>query len=170
MPRYLKTSSLELPIIFFQPLPDELDYWRTSRIATAVSAPWQSLTAADVMIHNKASASWSSTTGKNVTIGIIDTGIESSMPEFHATKQSPFSQSYVYSSPWNDTQGHGSMCACAAGASSKLGGKYDGVASDSKLMSLRPNLTGSNIYILYDWVIQNKREGNFPGPVVLSNS
>lgn len=135
-----------------------------------VSAPWQTKSVVDVMDHIDAPKAWKKARGKNVTIGIVDSGISSVMPEFPASKLSQHSKSYVYSSPWNDSIGHGSMCACAAGATSSSGGKFDGVAPDSMLMSLRTSLYATDIYKLYEWVIMTKKADKFPGPVVLSNS
>ena len=151
-------------------VPEKLRYWERGALAPALVPPWMTKTVSDVMDHNRASAAWTYATGVNVTIGIVDTGIAGRMPEFPAARQSPHSKSFAFASEWSDPKGHGSMCACAAGASASSGGRYDGVAPGSQLMSLRTSLAATDIYLLYDWVIQKKRRGEFPGPVVLSNS
>ncbi len=133
-------------------------------------APWLTKTVNDVMEHIHAPNAWLKSRGADVTIGIVDTGISSAMPEFPTSKRSPFSKSYAYATPWNDPKGHGSMCACAAAATDADGGKFNGVAPDALLMSLRTTLASTDIYKLYEWVIVNKKAGNFPGPVVMSNS
>ena len=152
-------------------VPKELRYWtQPAGQRQPMAATWMTKSMVDVMNHNRASAAWPHATGQGVTIGIVDTGISGRMPEFPAGRQSNLSKSFTFASPWQDPKGHGSMCACAAGASAGNGGRYNGVAPESQLMSLRTSLAATDIYLLYDWVIQNKRNGKFPGPVVLSNS
>ncbi|MDY3563515.1 S8 family serine peptidase [Gemmata sp. JC673] len=141
-------------------------------MAPAAAAPWQTRTLTDVLKHTGVPAAWAKKArGQGVTIGIVDTGVSSAMPEFPGAKRSPFSRSFAYSAgPWADTVGHGSMCACAAAATSAAGGRYDGVAPDATLLSARTNLLATDIYKLYDWVLTKKRSGELPGPVVMSNS
>jgi subtilisin family serine protease len=101
----------------------------------------------------------------------VDTGVSSAMLEFPQWKRSPYSKSFAYAAgPWADLVGHGSMCACIATATTKGGGKYDGVAPEALLLSARSNLLATDIYKLYDWVLSKKRSGEIAGPVVMSNS
>lgn len=144
-------------------------YWRDLQAAPA-DAVWLTKTMDDVLTHINVSSAWEKTMGAGATVGVIDTGVVGSMPEFPATKQSLLSKSYAYSSPWLDSRGHGTMCAAASVGSKSGGGRYNGVAPEASLMSLRTSFLSTDIYQLYEWVIQQKVAGLFPGPVVLSNS
>src|SRR5262249_4132751 len=92
-------------------------YWETARsspsalamLAPAAAAPWQTKTLTDVLGHINAPKAWKRARGKGVTVGIVDTGVSSTMTEFPPTKRSPHSKSFAYSAgPWVDAQGHGS--------------------------------------------------------------
>jgi subtilisin family serine protease len=132
---------------------------------------WQTKTLHDVLDHIKAPVAWAKTRGAGVTLGIVDTGISSVMAEFPASNRSPFSKSFAYTTgPWQDYDGHGSMCACIAAATRSAGGRYDGVAPEATLLSARSNLRATDIYKLYDWVLSNKKSGAIAGPIVMSNS
>jgi serine protease AprX len=140
-------------------------------LSPASAAPWQTKTLTDVLDHIKAPAAWKKSRGKGVTIGIVDTGVSSSMSEFPPEKRSPHSKSFAYAAgPWADLVGHGSMCACIATGTTTAGGKYNGVAPDATLLSARSNLLATDIYKLYDWVLSKKASGEIAGPVVMSNS
>src|SRR5262249_5331281 len=141
-------------------------------MAPAAAAPWQTKTLTDVLAHINAPKAWAKgARGKGGTIGIVDTGVSSVMPEFPQAKRSDYSTSFAYSAgPWADTVGHGSMCACIATATASAGGRYNGVAPEATLLSARSNLLATDIYKLYDWVLARKRSGEIAGPVVMSNS
>jgi subtilisin family serine protease len=154
-------------------------YWRRAMArpaALAQMAPalsvWQTKTMADVMAHINAPKAWAKKArGRGVTIGIVDTGIDSSLKEFAAVRRSALSQSFAYSSgAWADTVGHGSMCAAIAASSLADGGRYEGVAPEAHVLSARTNFLATDIFKLYDWVLAKKRSGALPGPVVMSNS
>jgi subtilisin family serine protease len=154
-------------------------YWETAAAQPSVlaalapgdAAPWQTKTLTDVLEHIKAPTAWKKARGKGVTIGIVDTGVSSSMLEFPQEKRSPYSKSFAYAAgPWADLVGHGSMCACIASATTKAGGKYNGVAPEAFLLSARSNLLATDIYKLYDWVLSKKAAGEIAGPLVMSNS
>ena len=136
------------------------------------AATWQTKTMADVMKHINAPKAWAKKArGQGVTVGVVDTGVSSVMKEFPPARRSPHSKSFAYTAgPWADPQGHGSMCAAAAAAGTANGGRYDGVAPDATIMSLRTNFLATDIYKLYDWVLAKKLSGELPGPVVMSNS
>jgi serine protease AprX len=155
--------------------PASARYWEKNAAGAAAPMlappPWMTKTQNDVMSQIRAPQAWTRTKGSGVTIGIVDTGIAGTMSEFPFARRSP--QSYTFSfpdGPWNDAGGHGSMCASAAAASMDAGGRYNGVAPESLIMSLRTTLQSTDIYKLYEHVIISKRAGHFPGPVVLSNS
>lgn len=140
-------------------------------LAPAEAAPWQTKTLTDVLDHIAAPKAWKKARGRGVTIGIVDTGVCSTMNEFPGWKRSPFSKSFAYSAgPWADLVGHGSMCACIAAATDSSGGRYNGVAPDATLLAARSNLLATDIFKLYDWVLARKKSGDIPGPVVMSNS
>ena len=146
-------------------------YWEVNATASmGVAAPWQSKSLTDVLDHIKAPQAWATSRGSEVTIGIVDTGVCGVMREFPAEKRSPYSKSFKYSDAWVDNEGHGSMCASIAAGTTSSGGRYNGVAPDAKIMSLRSDLKATDLYRLYDWVLTLKRANTFSGPVVLSNS
>lgn len=120
--------------------------------AGRVAPAWQSKTLRDVLDHIRAPTAWrSNLKGKGVTVGIVDTGISSSMPEFSPERRSSYSRSFAYANgPWVDHVGHGSMCASIAAGSKREGGRYDGVAPEAELLSARSNLRATDIYKLYD--------------------
>jgi len=154
-------------------------YWERAVINPSIlaglspaAASWRTKTLADVMEHINAPKAWArKARGKGVTIGIVDTGISSAMKEFPSSRRSPFSKSFAYAAgPWTDSVGHGSMCAAAAAASTVDGGKHNGVAPEATILSARSNLLSTDIYKLYDWVLDRKHSGELTGPVVMSNS
>lgn len=174
--QFYPAVALENP---FMPPGRDWAYWERATAGPAdlaamapVTATWQTKTMADVMAHINAPKAWAkSARGAGVTIGIVDSGVSSSMKEFPAARRSPYSKSFAYAAgPWNDIVGHGSMCAAAAAASTAAGGKYDGVAPDATILSARSNLLATDIYKLYDWVLSKKRSGEIAGPAVMSNS
>lgn len=146
-------------------------YWESAAqpalLGPAPVPPIYSL--ADVLNQINAPGAWSVSRGAGVTVAIVDTGIAGSMPEFPADKRSPQSRSFSYSDPWDDAKGHGSMCACAAAGTRSAGGRYDGVAPDAQLLSARTTLFSTDIYRLYDQLIDDRRSGKV-GPLVISNS
>lgn len=151
-------------------VPPPVRYWDPSSQPAIAAAPWASKSLRDVVEHIRAPAAWARSRGDGVTIGIVDTGVAGHMPEFPAAKRSPLSKGFRLADPWTDAVGHGSMCAAAAAGTTSSGGRYDGVAPDAQIMSLRTTLEATDLYLLYEWVINERRAGHFPGPVVLSNS
>ena len=163
----------------FQLPGQSYEYWKRAVVCPSdlalmapTTATWQTKTMKDVMEHVNAPKAWGKNArGKGVTVGIVDTGVSSAMKEFPATRRSAYSKSFGYADgPWVDPQGHGSMCAAAAAASTADGGKYDGVAPDATILSARTNLLATDIYKLYDWVLSKKKSGEIAGPIVMSNS
>jgi serine protease AprX len=141
-------------------------------LAPSAAAQWHTKTLTDVLNHINAPKAWQKKArGQGVTIGIVDTGVCSTMLEFPQRKRSEHSKSFAYAAgPWADNVGHGSMCASIATGTTAAGGKYNGVAPDATLLSARSNFLATDIYKLYDWVLDKKRTGLIAGPVVMSNS
>ena len=125
----------------------------------------------DVLNQIRAPEAWRTSRGAGVTIAIVDTGVCSTLKEFPADKRLPLDLPSAYSgSHWEDTVGHGSMCATIAAATKSAGGRFDGVAPDARVISARSTLKAADIYIIYDQLISAKKQGKIRGPLVISNS
>jgi serine protease AprX len=155
------------PAILPQPT---IDWWarQLGQPPPPPSTPWFNLSQADVMRHIRADAAWNIGRGAGVTIAVVDTGIDGAMPEFQ--QRSPQSYAPSFSTPWNDTIGHGSMCAAIACGSNQNGGRYNGVAPDATLLSARTDLHASDLYLIYQHLLREKRQGSFNKGLVVSNS
>ena len=125
----------------------------------------------DVITEIGARAAWRTTRGGGVTIAIIDTGISGAMREVPAGRRSSHDLPTAYHGRhWDDLVGHGSMCAAIAAGSTAAGGRYDGVAPDATVLSIRTDLTSSDITIAYDELLRLHLTGALSGPLVVSNS
>jgi serine protease AprX len=127
----------------------------------------------------KADQVWTSygQTGGNVTVAVIDTGIDATHPDLllgvkviQNVKVLPF-ETYVEDMPNTDTSsGHGTHVAgTVAGNGLASDGYYRGVAPDAKLVGLG---AGEALSVLtavqsYDWVLQNHEQYNIR---VINNS
>lgn len=146
------------------------EYWNPPAAMFASAAgPLLAQTQADVMAQINAPAAWATTRGLGVTIAVVDTGIAGNHPEFQAARRSPRSVSFAFADPWVDPKGHGSMCASAAAGSAANGGRYDGVAPEAQLLAARSTFFSTDIYKLYDRLIDDRQAGLI-GPLVISNS
>lgn len=152
------------------PDPDIGDWWarRGGQAQTTISAPWSSLSQSDVMDHIRVPSAWSVSRGNNVTIAVVDTGTDGSVPEFQ--RRSPYSYAPSYSNPWEDLIGHGTMCAAIACGSDVSGGRYNGVAPDATLLTARSTLYATDLYLIYEHLLRHKRAGSFDKGLVVSNS
>jgi len=124
----------------------------------------------DVLHHVRADEAWAQTTGAGVHVAIIDTGLCGTMPEFPAIKRSP--HSWVapgLGSAWTDMQGHGSMTGCVATGTLAAGGRYNGVAPDSTVISCKTTFDDTELYQIYDHLLQLVRNGII-GRLVVNNS
>ena len=125
----------------------------------------------DVVDQVRAPEVWQRTRGDGVTIAVVDSGICSTLNEIPASKQSTIDLASTFAgSHWSDPTGHGSMCAAIAGGTMSAGGRFNGVAPDSRLLAARSDLTATDIYAIYDELITLKRAGVIPGPLIVSNS
>jgi len=111
---------------------------------------------------------WSRATGSDTYIAIVDSGINGLNLEFPAWKKAG-GWSYDNSFPWNDSTGHGTMCAViAAGCPRNPLAKLCGVAPDALLYSCKTDYQSSTIIDAYDWIQdQHDQHGR---PIIVSNS
>jgi serine protease AprX len=112
----------------------------------------------DVIRMNKADQAWGTARGENVTIAVVDTGIHGGHKEFAPAKRNG-GWSVPGDDPWTDWQGHGTMCACIAAATSAHGGKYDGVAPDAKIMSCKTRFFDSELAAISDTLTDRVKKG-----------
>ncbi|MFN2492353.1 MAG: S8 family serine peptidase [Pyrinomonadaceae bacterium] len=124
----------------------------------------------DVLRHNKADQAWAQSRGAGVHIAIVDTGICGSMAEFPAAKRSPHSWAASgLGSAWTDMRGHGSMTGGVAAATTASHGRYNGVAPDASLISCKTSFDDTELYQIYDHLIQLVTSGKI-GRLVVNNS
>lgn len=124
-----------------------------------------------VMQAINAPEAWKVTKGKDVTIAIVDTGIVGSLKEVEAARRSSLDLKGAYQgNHWGDDIGHGSMCATISAASKNQGGRYDGVAPEVTVLAARSDLTATDIFFIYEGLIDAKKNKVIPGPLVISNS
>jgi serine protease AprX len=117
----------------------------------------------DVLRRIRAREAWTSTRGQGVAIAIVDTGIESSRPEFAADRRVGAWQAQGEDA-WTDSNGHGTMCASIALASSA---EFTGVAPDAGIISCKVNFKDSQLTLAYDYLTDLARSGV---RIVASNS
>ena len=80
-------------------------------------------------------------TGAGITVGIIDTGIDTASPEFSG-RISPWSAAYGGNSSYQDEDGHGTAVAGIL-AAARNNSEIMGVAFDSTVMALRADQAGT---------------------------
>jgi serine protease AprX len=137
-------------------------------VQRALASHPKSLT--DVLSHIKADRAWAISRGAGVHVAIVDTGVCGTMPEFNGAKQSPFRWPTPPNNPWTDTHGHGSMTACISAASAAgPGARYNGVAPDSPIIACKTNFDDTELYQIYEYLIQLVDTGKV-GRVVVNNS
>ena len=145
------------------------EFWRMPADRTALMTPTKSLD--DVLVHIKAPDAWAYARGGGTTIAVVDTGICGSLLEFPQNKRSPIDLPTAFAGKhWTDVKGHGSMCATIAAGSKLGGGRFDGVAPDATVLAARTTLTATDVYAIYDELIDAKRKGEIDGPLIISNS
>ena len=135
------------------------------------TAAKQAIGLKEVLAQIRAPEAWRTSRGAKVTVVIIDTGICGQLQEFPVAKRSSIDLPTSYAGQhWNDTQGHGSMCATIAAGTASAGGRFNGVAPDAFVLSARTTLMSSDIFRIYDELAARKLSGELAGPVVISNS
>jgi serine protease AprX len=117
------------------------------------------------MIH--APEAWHESRGRGVTIAIVDTGINGARPEFPPARRSAIGWAPAGQSAWEDSNGHGTMCATIAAASRDGGGQFEGVAPEATIMSCRSSLHANELTEIYDLLRDRARAGEI---IVASNS
>jgi serine protease AprX len=105
----------------------------------------------DVLPLISAEEAWKESTGKGITIAVVDTGVSGKRPEFPAAKRVGQWQP-IGDDAWTDTHGHGTMCACIALATKSDGGVYNGVAPDASLISCKTNFFDTELTAIYDYL------------------
>jgi len=106
----------------------------------------------DVLTLIEAQNAWQKSTGENVTIAVIDTGIDGTRPEFPASKRVGQWQP-LNDTPWTDPHGHGTMCAAIAAGTRSEGGAFDGVAPGATLIACKTGFFDSELAAIYDYLI-----------------
>jgi subtilisin family serine protease len=153
----------------FSPFPGGDDWWdRQPAPAPASPPPWARKSMRDVMRHNRAEQAWSTSTGKGVTIAVVDTGTD--LTTGHFPHRSTFDKHPAFPDALRDDVGHGSMCAAIACGTDEGGGKYRGVAPNATLLTARSTLDSADLYVIYQGLLREKRSGAFPKGLVVSNS
>jgi serine protease AprX len=153
----------------FEPFPGSSarEFWNSAPDPTAPAA---TLSLDDVLRHIRAPDAWSRSRGAGVTVAIVDTGICGQLLEFPAAKRSSIDLPTAFAGQhWEDTDGHGSMCATIAAATKADNGRFDGVAPDATVLSARTTLMATDIYDIYDELITLKLNGTI-GSLVISDS
>jgi serine protease AprX len=121
----------------------------------------------DVLDLINARGAWGTTRGADVTIAVVDTGVNGSRAEFPLEKRggewAPRGED-----AWIDYRGHGTMCACIATATRGAGGEFDGVAPDAALISCRTRFLDTELGAIYDYLGDLARDHGVP--IVATNS
>lgn len=126
---------------------------------------------ASVTSQINAPAAWAITKGAGATIAIVDTGIAGTLREFAQPRRSNLDFASLYKGRhWQDEQGHGSMCASIAAGSKTDGGRYDGVAPEATVLAVRTDFSSTDLFLIYEDLIQAKTNQTINGPLVVSNS
>jgi len=147
--------------------PGQDSWWeRQEGVVPFGSNAWSSKTQADVLARIRAPEAWAISRGQGVTIAIVDTGVAGDS----GFLPSPLSVSPTFATAWADKMGHGTMCASIAAASTARGARYEGVAPDATLLSARTTMMATDVYNIYTYLLTKKRDGAFPGGLVISNS
>lgn len=125
----------------------------------------------EVLSEIRAPDAWTSTRGAGVTVAIVDTGVSGALRELPAARRSSHDLRTAFRGRhWEDPVGHGSMCAAIAAASTSAGGRYDGVAPDAEVLSVRSDLTSTDLTLAFDELLRLRATGTLAGPMVISNS
>jgi Subtilisin-like serine proteases len=124
----------------------------------------------DVLDRINAPKAWERSTGKGVTIVILDSGIDGTRPEFDGRHSDVDIASNYHGQHWHDDSGHGTMCAAIACAKKNSLAKHNGVAPDANLISARTTFDTDDIFLIFEELITCKASGKVTGPLVVNNS
>lgn len=114
--------------------------------------PW--FTLEDVLGKIKTGVQHDNHRDDNVIIAIIDTGIDGSRLEFASPLKRIAGWAPPDYEPWQDDDGHGTMCAIIAAANNASGGRFRGIAPHAGLVSCRtPTFADGQIVLAYEKII-----------------
>ncbi len=128
--------------------------------------------ATDYPVVVGATSLWDGTTrltGSGVTVAVVDSGINGSLPDFSAANGSRVVASVKYSSTSSsntDTYGHGTHVAgIIAGNGRGSGGKYIGIAPDANLVNIKVSDAKGMAYLSdvidgLQWILLNREACN----------
>lgn len=147
------------------------EYWQPPEVAAAEAALATPKGLNDVLERINAPTAWEQARGAGVTIAVVDTGVDPGLQEIPSAKRAHYDVPSAFAgNHWQDDRGHGSMCATIAAGTTAAGGRFNGVAPDASLLSARTMFLSTDIYLIYDNLITAKKNGDIPGPLVISNS
>ncbi|HUR79820.1 MAG TPA: S8 family peptidase [Thermoanaerobaculia bacterium] len=121
----------------------------------------------DVLEMIGARDAWATTRGRDVTIAIVDTGINGNRAEIAPSRRSAYGWAPEGESAWEDYRGHGTMCATIAAGSTSDGGEFDGVAPEAKVMACRTYFYDTELTAIYQLLRDRALDGEV---IVASNS
>jgi len=110
---------------------------------------------------------WDETTGEEVVIAVVDTGIDGRHLEFPAGKRAGSWQESG-DTPWTDGRGHGTMCAAIAAGTRAAGGAYNGVAPGARLIACKTKFFDTQLAAVYDYLIDQSEANGWN--IVANNS
>ena len=120
----------------------------------------------DVTRHINASRAWDRSTGRGVTIAVVDTGINGKRAEFSDSRRVGSWQT-PGAVAWTDYEGHGTMCAVIAAGKRQGAKTYQGVAPGANLMACRTHFWDSELTMIYDILTTRAEAGEI---IVTTNS
>jgi serine protease AprX len=122
----------------------------------------------DVLDKIEAEEAWRllGSRGENVTIAIVDTGIDGGRAEFDSRKIGGWAVARD-NAPWVDWRGHGTMCACIATGSRRYGGQFDGVAPGANIISYKTRFFDAELTAIYGDLTTRARAGEH---IIVTNS
>jgi serine protease AprX len=131
---------------------------------------WKKASLNDVLNQISAPPAWKHSTGDEVTIAILDSGVDGSMPEFPVYKRKGGICFCHRNGAWHDEVGHGTMAACVAAGTSALTDRYSGVAPHAKIFSCRSNYSLLDVQKLLDSLYKKLTSREIEAPLVINCS
>lgn len=121
----------------------------------------------DVVKRIRADECWDESSGEDIVIAVVDTGIDGRHPEFPEERRAG-GWAPGGDSPWVDWKGHGTMCAAIAAGTREAGGRYNGVAPGARLAACRTRFFDTELAGAYQYLIDRVEEDGWR--VVATNS